>query len=194
MSPFRACSLALFTFCLALPALSRAAACPLLDHRLPTLGRAETVDLCDRYAGKVVLVVNTASQCSYTPQFAGLERLYARYADQGFVVLGFPSGDFGGQEYLDAARTEQVCRVNYGVSFPMFDRLHAAEGEAHPLFRGLGEAAGEYPGWNFHKYLIGRDGRLVASFRSGVAPESGALTGAIETALGDTLARAAAGT
>ena len=160
-----------------------ARACPaLLDHTLPVLGRSREVDLCD-YAGQVVLLVNTASQCGYTPQFTGLEAVWQRYRDAGLVVLGFPSADFGGQEYSEASRTEQVCRVNYGVSFPMFSRLKAAAGRADPLYRGLGEAAGEYPRWNFHKYLVGRDGTLLGSFRSGVEPEAPELVGAIEQAL-----------
>ena len=170
-----------------------AADCSLLDHRMETLGRRETVDLCAAWAGRVVLVVNTASQCSFTPQFAGLERLHERFGPEGLVVAGFPSGDFGGQEYADAERTERVCRVNYGVSFPMFSRIHAREGRAHPLFRGLAEAAGTYPRWNFHKYLIGRDGRLLGSFPSAVAPESPELVRAVEAALAARPAVAAGG-
>ncbi|MEE4384676.1 MAG: glutathione peroxidase [Pseudomonadales bacterium] len=172
-------------FCLLLaPGPVRAAGdCSLLDHRMETLGRRETVDLCAAWADRVVLVVNTASQCAFTPQFAALERLHERFAPQGLVVAGFPSGDFGGQEYADAERTERVCRVNYGVSFAMFSRIHAREGVAHPLFRGLAEAAGAYPRWNFHKYLVGRDGRLLGSFPSAVDPESPELVRAVEAAL-----------
>jgi glutathione peroxidase len=167
--------------------------CSLLDHRMETLGRRESVDLCAAWAGRVVLVVNTASQCGFTPQFAGLERLHERFGPEGLVVAGFPSGDFGGQEYADAERTERVCRVNYGVSFPMFSRIHTREGMAHPLFRGLAEAAGGHPRWNFHKYLVGRDGRLLGSFPSAVAPESPELVRAVEAALAARPAVAAEG-
>lgn len=171
-----------FLLCSSAP-LGAFAECSLLDHRMETLGRRETVDLCAAWAGKVVLVVNTASQCSFTPQFAGLERLHERFGPEGLVVAGFPSGDFGGQEYADAERTERVCRVNYGVSFPMFSRIHAREGMAHPLFRGLAEAAGTYPRWNFHKYLIGRDGKLITEFSPRTKPDDESVVAALRSAL-----------
>ena len=121
---------------LAMPVTAAAADCGVLAHEVETLGKRERLDLCERYRGQVLLIVNTASQCGFTPQFAGLERLYARYQKQGFVVLGAPSGDFGGQEFKNAARTEQVCRVNYGVSFPMLSKLHAGPKTPHP-FSGI---------------------------------------------------------
>ena len=99
------------------------------------------------------------------------------------MVLGAPSGDFGGQEFKSAERTEQVCRVNYGVSFPMLSKLHAGPKTPHPLFRDLAEAAGRYPGWNFHKYLVGRDGQVLADFPSTMDPEAPALEAAVQQAL-----------
>jgi len=168
---------------LAMPLTAAAADCGVLAHEVETLGKRERLDLCERYRGQVLLIVNTASQCGFTPQFAGLERLYARYREQGFVVLGAPSGDFGGQEFKSADRTEQVCRVNYGVSFPMLSKLHAGPKTPHPLFRALAEAAGRYPGWNFHKYLVGRDGQVLADFPSAMDPEAPALEAAVQQAL-----------
>ena len=116
MRPF-----SLFLLCLTVLGVApvRADDCGVLAHEVETLGKRERLNLCERYRGKVLLIVNTASRCGYTPQFAGLERLFARYESEGFVVIGAPSGDFGGQEFKSAERTEQVCRVNYGVSFPM---------------------------------------------------------------------------
>ncbi len=160
-----------------------APACPeLLDHRVETLEAGETVRLCERFGGQVVLVVNTASKCGYTPQFDGLEALFERYRDRGFAVLGFPSHDFA-QEYRDREKIAEFCRLTYGVRFPMFAETRVKEGRADPLYRGLGEAAGAYPAWNFHKYLLDRDGRLVASYPSHVAPDDPRLIRAIEEAL-----------
>lgn len=158
---------------------------PNLDHHLRPLTGEQPVHLCEAFAGRVVLVVNTASKCAYTSQYEGLEALYDRYRDQGLVVLGFPSNDFGAQEPGSEKQIQEFCRLTYGVRFPMFEKTHAAEGRADPLYRRLADAAGEYPRWNFHKYLLDREGRLVGSFPSAVPPDSPQLVQAIEGALGD---------
>jgi glutathione peroxidase len=141
----------------------------------------EVVKLCEAYRGKVVLIVNTASKCAYTDQYAGLEALYERYRDRGLVVLGFPSNDYGGQEPGTEKQIKTFCRLTYSVKFPMFEKTHAREDLADPLYRKLGSLAGEYPRWNFHKYLLDRDGKLVGSFPSAVRPDS--LVGRIESLL-----------
>lgn len=154
-----------------------------LDHKVRPLAGGEPTRLCDAYAGKVLLVVNTASKCGYTYQYGGLEHLYDRYRDRGLVVLGFPSNDFGGQEPGSEAQIQAFCRDTYSVQFPMFEKVHAAEGKAHPLFDTLARQTGRYPRWNFHKYLIGRDGRVVADWRSGTEPEAAEIITAIEAQL-----------
>jgi glutathione peroxidase len=165
--------------CAALPA---AAACPaLLDHRMSSL-QGEPADLC-RYAGQVVLVVNTASRCGYTDQYRGLEALYQRYRERGFVVLGVPSNDFGGQEPGTDAQVADFCERTYKVRFPMLSKSAVRGPQAVPLYKGLAASTGEGPGWNFHKYLIGRDGRALGSFSSDVTPESARLVAAVEKAL-----------
>ncbi len=159
-------------------------ACPAaLDFELRSLGGDETVNLCESYRGKVALIVNTASRCAFTPQYEGLETLYERYRERGFVVLGFPSNDFGSQEPGSEAQVKDFCRLTYGVRFPMFEKTHAAEGRADPLYRALAEQAGEYPSWNFHKYLLDREGRVVGSYSSFTPPESSNLIRAIESFL-----------
>lgn len=156
---------------------------PTLDFSVRRLAGEERVHLCEAYLGRVLLVVNTASKCGYTPQYEGLEALYARYRDRGLVVLGFPSNDFGGQEPADEEAIQDFCRLTYGVRFPMFEKTRARRDVADPLYRMLGEQAGEYPAWNFHKYLLDREGRLVASFPSRVRPRSEELVRAIEAEL-----------
>lgn len=161
-----------------------AIACPpLLDHQLRPLASRDTVHLCERFEGQVLLVVNTASKCGFTPQYEGLEALHQRYAAQGFAVVGFPSGDFMGQEFEDEAEIAEFCTSNYGVQFPMFQKISVRQGSAHPLFSALAEAAGQYPQWNFHKYLVGRDGTVIGSFGSRVRPDAPELIQAIEGAL-----------
>jgi glutathione peroxidase len=157
------------------------AGCPsTLDFQLRPLGKTEPVDLCQLYQGKVVLVVNTASKCAFTPQYDGLEALYARFKDRGLVVLGFPSNDFGSQEPGSEKQITEFCRMTYGVQFPMFEKTHAAERNADPIYKILGDTAGEYSQWNFHKYLLDRQGRVVGSFRSQVKPNDPKLIQAIE--------------
>ncbi len=135
------------------------------------------------YHGKVTLVVNTASECGYTPQYEGLEALHKDFSPKGFSVLGFPSNDFGGQEPGTAQQIAEFCRKNYGVTFPMFAKLSTRPGPSQsPIYAFLG-TSGHLPAWNFSKYLIGKDGKVVAFFPSGVTPESTELRAAIAKAL-----------
>ena len=138
--------------------------------------------LC-QFEGKVVLVVNTASQCGYTPQYEGLEALYRRYRDRGLVVLGFPANDFGAQEPGSNGEIAKFCEVNYGVTFPMFAKSGVSAGNANPLYASLAKKTGERPSWNFHKYLIDRSGETVLSFGSAVEPGDRKLVGEIERML-----------
>jgi glutathione peroxidase len=143
---------------------------PLLDFNVRSLNENTELNLCEAYQGKVILVVNTASKCAYTDQYESLEKLYDQYKGEGFVVLGFPSNDFGQQEPGNEYQIKEFCRMTYGVRFPMFAKTRVSERYADPMFSELARAAGTYPRWNFHKYLIGRDGQLVASYRSAVDP------------------------
>ena len=146
-----------------------AAACPpLLDLKLPTLTE-DAASLC-RYQGKVLLVVNTASQCGYTPQYEDLEKIYRRYKDKGLVVIGFPSNDFGGQEPGSNKEIAKFCEVNYGVSFPMFAKSAVAKGTINPFYERLAQASNSRPRWNFHKYLVDRKGERVLAYESAVTP------------------------
>jgi len=145
--------------------------------------QGQPANLAD-YAGKVALVVNVASQCGFTPQYAGLERLYEQYKDRGFFVLGFPSNDFGGQEPGTPEEIASFCKKNYGVTFPMFSKVVTKAGDGQsPIYAFLGRG-GKLPAWNFAKYLVARDGTIVAFFPSDVTPESKELREAIEAALG----------
>jgi glutathione peroxidase len=154
-----------------------------LDFEKRRLAGEETVRLCDAYRDNVVLVVNTASKCAFTGQYEGLEALYRRYKDRGFVVLGFPSNDFGNQEPGTEEEIKKFCRLTYSVEFPMFEKVHVKKGRADPLFTLLAEESGSYPKWNFYKYLIDRQGRVVDYFTSVTSPESGKLVSAIEKLL-----------
>jgi glutathione peroxidase len=138
-----------------------------------------------RYAGKVVLLVNTASFCGYTKQFAGLQAVQTAYAPQGFTVVGVPSGDFAGQEYGGNKEIAQFCRGTFGIRFPMAERGHVVGKGALPIYRWAAARLGpdQGPKWNFHKYLIGRDGALIAAFPSAVEPGDPKLRAAIEAAL-----------
>jgi glutathione peroxidase len=136
------------------------------------------------YAGKVALVVNVASQCGYTPQYAGLERLYGELKGRGFVVLGFPSNDFGGQEPGTAVEIRQFCSLNYDVTFPLFEKVVTKAGAAQsPVYANLQKQSGNLPSWNFAKYLVGKDGKVVKFYKSEVKPDDAALRRDIETAL-----------
>jgi glutathione peroxidase len=172
----------LVALCLAAGSSPLLAACPdFLNQDVKPLGKTDTVNLCERYAGKPMLIVNTASHCGFTPQFKGLEKLYKAYRDKGFVVAGFPSDDFK-QEADSATETAKVCYVNYGVTFDMYSQVHVKGSEAHPLFRELG-AQSEEPSWNFNKYLVDRDGKVVAHFGSMTSPDDKDLKEAIEKLL-----------
>ncbi len=155
--------------------------CPAaLNYSFRQLSNAKRINLCDAYKGKVILIVNTASRCGYTPQFAGLEKLYQNYKSRGLVILGFPSNDFGSQELSKEKDIATFCQLTYGVKFPMFEKTHASESKASPFYKTLGEMSGEYPQWNFHKYLLGKDGKLVASMASHVSPTGKQMTQLIE--------------
>lgn len=159
-----------------------AAACPpLLDLKLPTLTE-DSASLC-RYQGKVLLVVNTASQCGYTPQYEGLEELHRRYQDKGLVVIGFPSNDFGAQEPGSNKEIAKFCEVNYGVSFPMFAKSSVAKGTINPFYEKLAQASNSRPRWNFHKYLVDRNGEKVLAFESAVTPTDPKFVKQIESLL-----------
>ena len=156
---------------------------PLLDAELKRLASTEEVNLCEAYSGKVLLVVNTASKCGNTPQYDGLEKLYDQYGSEGLVVLGFPSNDFMGQEPGTEEQIEEFCRLTYGVQFPMFEKTSVREDGAHPFYAALADAAGTYPTWNFHKYLIGRDGNLITNFSPRTQPYDDKVVAAVEQAL-----------
>ena len=160
-----------------------ASAAGLLDHSYRPLAGKAPVNLNKTYGGQVVLIVNTASKCGFTPQDDGLEALQKKYASQGFVVLGFPSNDFMGQEPGSEAEIKEFCTLTYGVKFPMFEKVHVKGAKATPLYRELAKETGVEPGWNFHKYLIARDGRVVANFPSKVKPGDAALVSAVEREL-----------
>lgn len=157
-----------------------------LDFKMKSI-EGKTVDLHD-YEGKVVLVVNTASKCGLTPQYAGLEALYKKYADQQFVVLGFPCNQFGGQEPAGDAAIAEFCTTKFDVTFPMFSKVEVNGDEAAPLYKHLTsqnvEPAGEGSiGWNFEKFLIGRDGKVSYRFAPNTAPEDAELLEAIQSEL-----------
>ena len=155
----------------------------LLDHDFRKLASEDQVNLCEAYEGQVVLVVNTASKCGNTPQYDGLEKLYTQYGEQGLVVVGFPSNDFMGQEPGTEEQIEEFCRLTYGVEFPMFEKTTVKEKNAHPFFAALAAETGTYPKWNFHKFLIGRDGKAISDFSPRTKPYDDGLVAAIETAL-----------
>jgi len=155
----------------------------LLDQDFRRLASDDVINLAESYSGKVVLVVNVASKCGNTPQYDGLEALYEEYGEHGLVVLGFPSNDFMGQEPGTEAEIEEFCRLTYKVKFPMFEKVTVKEGAAHPFFDQLAAAAGTYPTWNFHKYLIGRDGKLVTQFSPRTKPYDEKVVAGIESAL-----------
>jgi glutathione peroxidase len=167
----------------AAPAARMPASCPAILHQnFKRLQDDAPQDLC-QYAGKVVLVVNTASYCGFTKQYEGLEKLYAKYGGRGLVVLGFPSNDFGKQEPGNSKEIADFCFNTYGVKFPMFAKSAVTGPEANPLHASLTKATGQAPKWNFTKYLIGRDGKVIEYFPSKVTPEDPALVGKIEQAL-----------
>ena len=150
---------------------SGAAACPaLLDRTVPRLQDEKPQSLC-QYAGRVVLVVNTASQCGFTSQYRGLEALYRKHQGDGLVVLGFPSNDFAGQEPGSNAEIAAFCEDQFAVRFPMFMKTPVTGAKAHPFYADLARLSGSTPKWNFHKYLVSRDGRQVIALASAVDPK-----------------------
>eukprot|EP01133_Synstelium_polycarpum_P005514 gene5514-6371_t len=159
------------------------AACPaILKQTFNRLQDEAPQNLC-QYAGKVVLVVNTASYCGFTNQYEGLEALYAKYGSKGLVVLGFPSNDFGKQEPGNSKEIADFCYNTYGVKFPMFAKSVVSGPAPNPLYVELIKQTGKTPAWNFHKYLIDRHGKVVESFPSKVTPDDKKLVGAVEKAL-----------
>ena len=164
--------------------LSLASSDALLNQEFRRLASDDVVNLNEEYAGKVVLVVNTASKCGNTPQYEALETLYETYGDDGFVVLGFPSNDFMGQEPGTEEQIQEFCRLTYKVKFPMFEKVTVKKGNAHPFFDQLAAVSGTYPRWNFHKFLIGRDGKLITEFSPRTKPDSEDVVAQIEAALG----------
>ncbi len=174
--------LGLMTLLAVMPKESRAADCPaLLNHQFNRLQDDAPQNLC-QYAGKVTLVVNTASYCGFTSQYEGLEKLYAKYQNKGLVILGFPSNDFS-QEPDDNKKIADFCYNTYGVKFPMFAKTSVVGRSANPLFAALKKASAKEPSWNFNKYLIGRDGKLVSHYGSLTRPDDKEFLASIEKAL-----------
>ena len=158
-------------------------ACPqVLNFSFKRLQTGQPESLC-QYRGKVVLIVNTASYCGYTHQYEGLEALYRKYKSRGLVVVGFPSNDFGGQEPGSNKEIAEFCRLTYGVEFPMFEKSSVSSIKTNPLYAELLARTGQSPKWNFHKYLVDRDGKQVTSFGTRVEPDNGDLLSAVERML-----------
>ncbi|WP_114786908.1 glutathione peroxidase [Vibrio tetraodonis] len=162
---------------------SSAATCPeILNSKQRLLNSTENIELCEAFQGKTLLVVNTASQCGYTSQFEELEELYQTYKDQGFTVIGFPSNDFR-QERGSEEQSAKVCYLDYGVTFPMMARSSLTGSSANPVFTQIQSQAGVKPKWNFYKFLINKQGNVVATFPSSTSPVSSTLKNAIEQQL-----------
>jgi len=161
------------------PAALAADCPPLLQYTFNQLQTGQSQSLC-QYQGKVLLVVNVASKCGYTPQYEGLEALYRKYKDRGLVVIGFPSNEFGGQEPGTNKEIAEFCRTTYGVEFPLYEKTTVTGVASNPLYADLVRATGQKPKWNFHKYLVDRNGNVVASYVSDVEPQSRELVSRIE--------------
>ena len=158
--------------------------CPVtLNHEVRLLNDKQTINLCKAYLGKVILIVNTASKCAFTSQYDDLEKLYAKYKDSGFVVLGFPSNNFAGQEPGSEQEVQKFCRLTYGVEFPMFTKSNVRKENADPVYKVLGDLTKRYPRWNFYKYLLDKQGNIVASYSSLTSPMSSGITKQIEKLL-----------
>lgn len=160
-------------------------ACPaLLNYTFNRLQTGKPESLC-QFRGKVLLIVNTASYCGYTHQYEGLEALYRRYKSRGLVVVGFPSNDFGGQEPGSNQEIAEFCRLTYGVEFPMFEKSSVSSFKGNPLYATLLGRTGRAPQWNFHKYLVDRNGNRVESFDTKIEPDDRALVAALEKLLAE---------
>jgi glutathione peroxidase len=160
-----------------------AQACPaVLNHTFNRLQTGKAESLCE-FRGKVVLIVNTASYCGYTHQYEGLEAMYRKYKPRGLVVVGFPSNDFGDQEPGTNHEIAEFCRLTYGVEFPMFEKSSVKSIKANPLYAELIARTGQSPQWNFHKYLVDREGLQITSFDTRVEPDNRDLITAIERLL-----------
>ncbi|MEW9797010.1 glutathione peroxidase [Alteromonas sp. CYL-A6] len=169
---------------LAVTGTASANSCPaVLKFMKRKLNSQETVNLCEEYQGKALLIVNTASYCGFTPQFEGLEAMYEKYKDQNFAILGFPSHEFN-QEADSEEKTAELCELTYGVKFPMFEPTDVKGENADPLYRMLAQATGEEPSWNFNKYLVDKDGNIVKHYSSRVTPSDATLIADVERAMG----------
>ncbi len=164
-----------------IPAETGAACSPLLDHSVNTL-QGKKQDLCE-YQGKVLLVVNTASYCAFTPQYKALEAIYQKYASRGLVVLGFPSNDFGHQEPGTNEEVAEFCERTYKVQFPMFEKSVVRSAGGNPVFDQLAKMTGERPSWNFHKYLVDRSGTAATSYSTLRKPDDPKIVTRIEQLL-----------
>ena len=153
----------------------------ILNSTLRVLDSDDEKNLCE-YSGNVILVVNVASRCGYTPQYAGLQRLYTKFKDDGLTVIGIPSRDFF-QEFSAESKVAEFCSTEYGVEFPMFSTARVSGKKAHPFYKKLIAASGKEPRWNFAKYLINRDGEVIGHYKSSVTPESERLVSAIQAVL-----------
>ena len=171
----------LFVLLLSIFSITSFACSDVLNNTLRVLDSDDEQNLCE-YSGNVVLVVNVASRCGYTPQYAALQRIYSKYKDDGFVVLGIPSRDFK-QEFSEEAKVAEFCSTEYGVDFPMFATAKVKGKDAHPFYKKLIAASGKEPRWNFAKYLIGRDGKVIDHYKSRVTPESEKLVSAIQAVI-----------
>jgi glutathione peroxidase len=172
--------LALLSLVLVMPVQAKAG---LLDQNFRPLAGKTPVNLQKTYGGQVLLVVNTASKCGFTPQYDGLEALHKKLKSRGFSVLGFPSNDFRGQEPGTEKEIKDFCRLTYGVKFPMFEKVSVIGEQATPFYKELTTTTGVAPGWNFHKYLIDRNGNVVANFGSRVKPDDAEMLAQIEKLL-----------
>ena len=168
------------SLCLAAPPADRKP--PMTLHDLSATRLDGATESLAAYKGKAVLVVNVASECGYTPQYEGLQKLYAEYKDKGLVVLGFPCNQFGGQEPGSSAQIAAFCSTKFHVTFPMFEKVDVKGEKQSAVYAFLTKRLG-VPAWNFHKYLVGKDGKVIAAFPSDVAPESRELRAALEAAL-----------
>ena len=169
------------SFCLFMLSINALACNDLLDTEMRVLDSSETVNLC-KFEEKVILVVNVASRCGYTYQYATLQKLYEEYKDEDFVILGIPSRDFM-QEYSNEEDVAEFCSTEYGVNFPMFATAKVRGKKAHPFYKKLKAESGFEPSWNFNKFLINKNGTVASTYGSGVKPDSPDLISAIEQIL-----------